>query len=180
MIASSLTSPILIMRKVFSRSFVISAASAELTECTVLIAPAYHAVATSPQAAVIPPNTFGVLIVVQSSRPGSTRSGENVRNQSSPIVSPRSVPTFGKRTSRVVPGYVVDSNTTTIPLWIYLASSSAAEIMNDISGSPVWRNGVGTQMLTASISFKTEKSVVAVKFPDLANLSIASVLTSGI
>src|ERR1043165_8561822 len=104
MIANSLTSPILIIRKVFSSNFAISAASAELTECTVLIAPSYQAVATSLQAAVIPPITLGVLTVVQSSRPGSTRSGENARNQSSPTVSPCSTPSLGSNTSRVVPG----------------------------------------------------------------------------
>ena len=47
MIASSLTRPMLIMRKVFSSSFAISAASAEETVTTVLIAPSYQAVATS-------------------------------------------------------------------------------------------------------------------------------------
>src|SRR5215212_1264878 len=115
-IANSLTSPMLIIRNVFSSSFAISAASAELTACTVLIAPSYQVEATSPQASVIPPTTLGVLIVVKSSRPGSTRSGENARNQSSPMLSPQSVPSFGNRTSRVVPGYVVDSSTTTMPL----------------------------------------------------------------
>ena len=53
MIASSLTSPMLIMRKVFSSSFAISAASAEETECTILIAPSYQAVAASLQAGVM-------------------------------------------------------------------------------------------------------------------------------
>ena len=35
--------------------------------------------------------------------------------------------------------------------------------------SPVWRSGVGTQMLTASISWSSEKSVVAVRLPDLTS-----------
>src|SRR5512142_3246751 len=60
MMASSFTNPILIIRYVFSSSFAISAASADETGTTVLIAAAYQAAATSPQAGVIPPITFGV------------------------------------------------------------------------------------------------------------------------
>src|ERR1700752_1859413 len=68
----------------------------------------------------------------------------------------------------------------TMPLCMYFASSSVAARINDISGSPVLRSGVGTQMLTASIYLRTEKSVVAVRCPDLTSLSTVSVCTSGI
>jgi hypothetical protein len=59
----------------------------------------------------MPPMTFGTFFVVQSVRPGSTRSGENARWKSSPIFSPL-VSRIGRISSRVVPGYVVDSRTT--------------------------------------------------------------------
>ena len=77
--ANSLTRPMLIMRKVFSSSFAISATSAEETVTTFCRAWAYQTVATSQQFAVMPPTTLGVLMVVQSVRPGSTRSGEKAR-----------------------------------------------------------------------------------------------------
>ena len=38
--------------------------------------------------ALMPPTTFGVVFVVQSSRPGSTRSGDIARWKSSPAFSP--------------------------------------------------------------------------------------------
>src|SRR5512137_1430658 len=104
MMASSLTSPILIMRKVFSSSLDISAASTEDTITTVWIAPEYQAVATSEQALVMPPITLGVLSVVQSSRPGSTRSGEKQMKRSSPTFSPDLSVSMGSVSSRVVPG----------------------------------------------------------------------------
>ena len=42
----------------------------------------------SVQAGVRPPTTFGVVFVVQSVRPGSTRSGDIARWKSSPALSP--------------------------------------------------------------------------------------------
>ena len=60
----------------------------ELTGTTVSRAPRYQVAATSPQVSVIPPTTLGVLIVVQSSRPGSTRSGEKARKKSFPATKP--------------------------------------------------------------------------------------------
>ena len=95
--ASSFTRPMLIMRKVFSSSFAISAASAVETDTTVSSAPRYQAAATSPQAGVIPPTTFGVFRVVQSSRPGSTRSGEKQMKTSSPTFSPDFSVSIGSR-----------------------------------------------------------------------------------
>ena len=64
MIAISLTSPMLIMRKVFSSSFAISAVSADDTTWIFCMAPAYQAAATSVHDGVIPPTTFGVFNVV--------------------------------------------------------------------------------------------------------------------
>jgi hypothetical protein len=72
------------IRKVFSSSFTISAAVAELTGTIVSTAFRYSAVATSVHLAVTPPTTFGVLCVCHSRLPGSTRSGENARQISSP------------------------------------------------------------------------------------------------
>ncbi len=104
MIASSFTSPILIIRKVFSRSFAISATSQVETGTIVSSAWSYQAAATSPQSSVIPPMTFGVLMVVQSSRPGSTRSGEKAKKKSSHTVNPLTDSSAGSTISRVVPG----------------------------------------------------------------------------
>ena len=64
---------------------------------------------------MIPPTTFGVVFVVQSSRPGSTRSGDIARWKSSPAFRPEPCSRIGCTISRVVPGQVVDSSTTTWP-----------------------------------------------------------------
>ena len=52
-----------------------------------------------------------------------------------------------------------------------------AETINDRSGSPVLRNGVGTQILTASIFFKTEKSVhivlLDIQLPEIDGYEVA-------
>jgi hypothetical protein len=117
------------MRKVFSSNFVISALSVEETGTTVWRAWLYQAEAISEHNGVIPPMTFGVLYVVQSFLPGSTRSGEKARKKSFPTSSPALSLSIGSRISRVVPGYVVDSRTITIPACMYFASSSVAEII---------------------------------------------------
>jgi hypothetical protein len=75
-------------RKMFSRSFVSSAASGEETRCTRSIALPYSSAAASVEASSMPPTTFGTFVVVQSSRPGSTRSGEKARWKSFPAVRP--------------------------------------------------------------------------------------------
>src|SRR5438093_4093059 len=54
------------------------------------------------------------LRVLNRSLPGSTRSGENARKKSSPTLSPVDS-SDGSISSRVVPGYVVDSSTTSWP-----------------------------------------------------------------
>ncbi len=78
-IASSLTSAMFTERKMFSSSFVSSAASGLDTRTTWSHTSPYSASARSAQASVSPPTTFGVLRSVKSVRPGSTRSGENAR-----------------------------------------------------------------------------------------------------
>jgi hypothetical protein len=61
--ASSLTSPMLTARNVFSSSFTISATRVELTGTSVSIADPYSAQASCEQLAVKPPTTFGTLCV---------------------------------------------------------------------------------------------------------------------
>ena len=104
MMASSLTRPMLIMRKVFSSSLVISATSVVETGTTLSNAWLYQALATCEQASVMPPTTLGVFLVVQSVRPGSTRSGEKATKMSSPMVKPLVSVILGSTSSRVVPG----------------------------------------------------------------------------
>jgi hypothetical protein len=50
--------------------------------------------------------------------------------------------------------------------------------MNDMSGSPVFRKGVGTHILTASHWSRAEKSVVAASFPDFSSRAISLSETS--
>ena len=68
----------------FSSSLAASATSADDTGITCRIACRYNAVATSPLAASIPPTSFGIVCVLWSFRPGSSRSGENARKKSVP------------------------------------------------------------------------------------------------
>ena len=73
----------------FSSSFASSAASGDETGGRCRPRCSYRAAAASVQASVMPPTTFGTFFVVQSSRPGSTRSGENARKKSLPAVEAR-------------------------------------------------------------------------------------------
>src|SRR5665213_3522871 len=113
-IAISLTRPMLTERNVFSSSLTSSAVSVDETGTMVSRQLWYRALATSVHAGVIPPTTFGVFLVCQNGLPGSTRSGLNARNTSVPILSP-AASSLGCMSSRVVPGYVVLSSTTSIP-----------------------------------------------------------------
>ncbi len=164
--ASSLTSAMLTERKMFSSSFVSSAASGVETTCTSSIAFRYSAAAASVDAALMPPTIFGVVFVVNSRLPGSTRSGENARWKSVPAFRPLPCSSSGCRISRVVPGYVVDSRTTTCPSRTYGATLLAARSMYDRSGSRWGESGVGTAMRMASASRVWETSVVAVIAPE--------------
>ena len=112
----------------------------------------------------MPPSTLGVFFVCQVGLPGSTRSGENARNTSSPITRP----SFSRRgciTSRVVPGYVVLSSTISMPGCARRATASAAAITYDMSGSRVFASGVGTAMETVSARAIAASSAVATNFP---------------
>jgi len=112
---------------VFSSSLTISAAAVDDTGMTCPTAGAYSVLTISTHAGVTPPTTFGVLCTPYVGLPGSTRSGENATNTSSPTVRP--LPSSrGRITSSVVPGYVVLSSTTSSPGWHTPATASAAAI----------------------------------------------------
>ena len=102
--ASSFTSAMFTERKMFSSSFVSSAASGVDTTCTSSTALRYSAAAASAEASSTPPTIFGVVFVVNSRLPGSTRSGENARWKSAPAFRPLPLSSSGCRISRVVPG----------------------------------------------------------------------------
>src|SRR5487761_2151754 len=116
------------------------------------------------QAGVTPPTTFGMLSVWNRALPGSTRSGEKHRKKSRPTLK-SGFSSICSSSSSVVPGYVVDSRMTRRPGCAYSAIFSVAATMKLMSGSLVFRNGVGTQMLIVSSSEMIEKSVVAVSLP---------------
>ena len=99
--------------------------------------------------ALIPPTTFGVVFVVQSSRPGSTRSGDIARWKSSPAFRPEPSSRIGCRISRVVPGHVVDSRTTTWPRWSTAPGCARALSMYERSGSRCRESGVGSAIRIA-------------------------------
>src|SRR5438093_5614571 len=176
--AISFTSPMFTARNVFSSSFTISATRGEFTITTRSIADEYSAPARREQSAVRPPTTFGTLRVVYTPLPGSTRSGENARKKSTPARRPpRS--SSGCTSSSVVPGYVVDSRTMSMPECRWYAMASTADTMYDMSGSLVFGNGVGTQMLTVSRLATTEKSEVAVIRPASTIAATSADGTSG-
>ena len=86
--AISFTRPMLIMRKVFSSSFTISATRVLLTGTTFCSACEKKTLPISVQAGVMPPTTLGVFEVWYTGLPGSTRSGEKHRKKSSPTFRP--------------------------------------------------------------------------------------------
>ena len=166
-IASSLTSAMLTERKMFSSSLDSSATSGVETGTMWSHTRPYTAAARSVQAAVRPPTTFGVVRIVKSVRPGSTRSGEKARLKSSPARSPDSS-SSGTRCSRVVPGKVVDSRTISCPLRITPASARPAPSSGPRSGSRLAVSGVGTQIRIASHSCSSTKRDVAWMRPSTA------------
>jgi hypothetical protein len=101
----------------------------------------------------MPPRIFGVVFVVQSSRPGSTRSGDIARKKSLPARRPEPCSRIGSSTSRVVPGQVVDSSTTTWPGWSTAAIPRVADSTIERSGSRWRESGVGSAIRIASASF---------------------------
>ena len=101
--ASSLTRAMLTLRKMFSSSLVISAASQEETGTRFSMHAPYSSTARCAQAGVSPPTILGVVLTVKSVRPGSIRSGDMARLKSRPATSPPAS-RIGRTTSRVVPG----------------------------------------------------------------------------
>ena len=112
------------------------------------------AAARSVQRGVSPPTTFGVVRIVWSVRPGSTRSGENASAKSSPARRPDSS-SSGTRCSRVVPGNEVDSSTMTWSRATTSASARADDSSGPRSGSRLRVSGVGTQTRIASASCRS-------------------------
>ena len=110
-VLSSFTSATFTERKMFSRSFVDSATRELDTGTTRSKAEPCRSTAISVEAGSTPPTIFGMVLVVKARRPGSSRSGENASQKSCghrrPLAS-----RIGFTSSSVVPGYVVDSRTT--------------------------------------------------------------------
>ena len=111
-----------------------------------------------------PPTTFGVFRIVKSVRPGSIRSGDIARWKSVARRQPGRLEDRSEQ-AEVVPGYVVDSSTTTWPGRRRSAMLAAADRMYDVSGSRFCVSGVGTQMMIAPTSRTASKSVVAPSSP---------------
>ena len=88
--ASSLARAMFTLRNVFSSSFAVSATRGFDASNTVLVTFRYSLAASSVQAGVTPPTTFGMVAVVNFLFPGSTRSGEKARKKSRPITKPLS------------------------------------------------------------------------------------------
>src|SRR3989338_8219964 len=101
--ASSFTMAILTLRKVFSRSFTISAERVEETGITSFIAWEYKRRASSVQLGVTPPTILVISFVLYLGLPGSTLSGENAKKKSFPTFRPLAS-NLGNMISSVVPG----------------------------------------------------------------------------
>ncbi len=175
--ASSLARAIFTLRNVFSSNFAVSATRGLDTSNTRAVTCRYSAAASSVHAPLTPPTTFGMFAVVNRLLPGSTRSGENARKKSCPSTKP-----FASRrgctTSSVVPGYVVLSNTISCPARRCGRTLSTAERMNEMSGSLLFRSGVGTQMIKASAAPASSNAVVAVSSPFETSGASVSLSTS--
>ena len=122
--------------------------SGDETVCTVPIADPYSSAARREHSSVIPPTTFGTAFTSHC-EPGSTRSGENARLKSTPAFRPVDS-RIGSSCSRVVPGYVVDSSTTSWPSRRRFAISCVAATMIERSGSRCFESGVGSAIRIAS------------------------------
>src|SRR5665647_1361719 len=135
----------------FSSSFVSSAAFVELTGTTRFVIDAYSADPTSRHAGVVPPITFGVLLMEYSLLPGSSRSGENTRNTSLPTSNPIDS-RRGLISSSVVPGYVVLSKQMSWPGRRKGSIPSSDSMTNDRSGPRSRLSGVGRHRIITSVS----------------------------
>ena len=151
-------------RKVFSSSFTISAACVDDTGITVSKTGSKDFTASWVQTAVSPPTTFGTLRTLNCLLAGSMRSGANASAKSSPTLRPRAS-RIGRKSSCVVPGYVVEPRITSWPARSRFWIASTAATMNEKSGSLVLVSGVGTQTLITSQPASSSKSVVACSLP---------------
>ena len=152
--AISFTSAMFTLRKMFSSSFVISAARALDTISTGAPMRFNSSAARCVARSFTPPTTLGVLIALNFVLPGSIRSGLKARSKSTSSFKPdRS--RIGSTISSVVPGYVVLCSTTRCPCCKCGTMPSAALMMNDRSGALAASYGVGTQMKIASASRTT-------------------------
>jgi len=151
-------------RKMFSISFVASAARADETRTVRAMTSPYRSSASSPASGSVPPTTLGMVVVPYFGLPGSSRSGENARKKSLPALRPEDSRISRTRPS-VVPGYVVDSRTMSCPG--RSADAMASQVLRTyrISGSRWGVSGVGTQIRIASGSERRKKSSVAVNRP---------------
>ena len=95
--------------------------------------------------------------------PGSIRSGEKARLKSTPALSPDAFSRIGRTSSSVVPGYVVDSSTTSVPRRSSRPAVSEAARTAVRSGPSASDSGVGTQMTMVSGSPAPGSLVVARK-----------------
>src|SRR5438094_3369334 len=110
---------------------------------------------------------------------GSIRSGEKARKKFTPTRAPRAS-NMGSNNSSVVPGYDVDSRTTSSPGRNPAATCSAAATTNEMSGSLDFRSGVGTQMMTTSLCSNTAPSAVASYRPASRTVARSALETSGV
>ena len=171
--ASSLTKAILVALKVFSNSFTISAVVVSETVITCSTKRAYNEWAISQHCGVIPPTTLGVLVIVQSVLPGSTLSGEKAINIWSPTsnANPSLFWNLGRSNSLVAPGYIVLSKIINMPSCTWSTTSLKADSIKLTSGLPFLLRGVGTQMITISVSDKISTSdvylIVPLRCPDI-------------
>ena len=69
-----------------------------------------------------------------------------------PTLPPERFSRIGRTTSSVVPGWVVDWSTISIPGLMFEPTDSAADTMKLRSGVRVFESGVGTQIVRASSS----------------------------
>src|SRR2546427_1791885 len=107
----------------------------------------------------MPPTTLGVLRVFQAGLPGSTRSGEKARKKSFPPLSPV-LSSAGSISSRVVPGYVVDSSTTSWPCRRVCFTELVAASTKLTSGSLVLDSGVGTRSEEHTSELQSQSNLV--------------------
>ena len=159
-IASSLTSAMLTRRKMFSSSFAISATSGvETGTSSSQIAPVHVERAGRCRPRSGHRRSSACSRACSRCGPGRRAPGENASAKSLPASSPDSS-SSGTRWSRVVPGKVVDSSTTSWPFAITPASVRAAPSSGPRSGSRFRFSGVGTQTRIASAPCRSTARVV--------------------